>query len=1000
MEKFVHDFITKPESFYLEDDNRLHVPVAGKLKNEDVVFLKIDEVTFDEKAPRKEALENVLSTMRVQGVNFLYLIVGDGKKVSFYYGLAKDIVQVSHKQYGIKKLGKEVLKRSLEGNFRGSIISEVSEADTNAILSNIQSMKYIQTFDGVPGVSKDNEKYQGLDRLVDIMLGDVFAVVVTAKHLPYAAVRKIEQNIYAFCNNLAPIAKKSVQNSNSDSKTEVKSTATGINESIADSNSKAETNNFGISNQETRQETTTFDDDSSRTQSTGTTDSSKTGSKSITEGTTKTNGNSKTVTEGDNITKGQSSSENVEYINKEAQDWLKYIDEVLLKRLDYGKGKGVFLSTVTIFTNSPNSKIKLENTITALFSSDVGNQVPLRAKALDTDGEYIKTIKNLQIPIGEFIEPIKSTEVFTRAALSQYTTNQKAFLANWFSTGELAILAGLPQKETVGLSLREEVEFGLNYKDNINECDKLHLGSLVQSGRVLDNIQINLDRGELNKHIFVTGVTGSGKTTTCQKILLESGMPFLVIEPAKTEYRVLTRDYDDILIFTLGKDKVAPFRLNPLEFFKHESISSHVDMLKASIESAFDMEAAIPQIIEKAIYESYQQCGWNIADDTNSLYDDPFADDVEAFPTLAEVIKNCKKVVDEQGFDERLKNDYIGSINARLQGLIVGAKGMMLNTRRSINFRDLVHRRVILEIEDIRSGAEKSLVMGFIMSNLIEAIKAEYFVDTTGFKHITLVEEAHRLLAKYEPGDSLSKKQGVETFANMLAEVRKYGESLIIADQIPAKLTPEVLKNTNTKIVHKLFAQDDKDAVGNTMALTKEQVKYLSYLDPGRVVAFSPGWEKALQVQVLKKTNTTSGKLIDEETIRRRVIEYYAKDYKKNFFYGLGVLLEKPDIDKVNLLLSSAHLFDELDKEYIHIIDKSEVTDKFRKLCDEVEKMIGFEGVQRYFIRRFYHVDKNDKENLIVQALNIMFNNMQNGITSFADMDIIVSNGLSSKRRI
>ena len=88
----------------------------------------------------------------------------------------------------------------------------------------------------------------------------------------------------------------------------------------------------------------------------------------------------------------------------------------------------------------------------------------------------------------------------------------------------------------------------------------------------------------------------------------------------------------------------------------------------------------------------------------------------------------------------------------------------------------------------------------------------------------------------------------------MLAEVRKYGESLIIVDQIPDKMTPEILKNTNTKIVHKLFAQDDKDAVGNTMALTDEQKSFLSNLPPGRAVMFSQGWTKAIQLQVRKKT--------------------------------------------------------------------------------------------------------------------------------------------------
>ncbi len=117
--------------------------------------------------------------------------------------------------------------------------------------------------------------------------------------------------------------------------------------------------------------------------------------------------------------------------------------------------------------------------------------------------------------------------------------------------------------------------------------------------------------------------------------------------------------------------------------------------------------------------------------------------------------------------------------------------------------------------------------MGLILVNLNEAIKIKYR-ENRDFKHITLIEEAHRLLSKYEVGDSPNKKRGVESFTDMLAEIRKYGESLIIVDQIPNKLTSEVLKNTNTKIVHRLFAIDDKEAIGNTMALTDEQKNFLS----------------------------------------------------------------------------------------------------------------------------------------------------------------------------
>lgn len=478
------------------------------------------------------------------------------------------------------------------------------------------------------------------------------------------------------------------------------------------------------------------------------------------------------------------------------------------------------------------------------------------------------------------------------------------YAGNWMSVRELAQMAGLPQKEVVGLRLKEEVEFGLN----VSLCPEsaetsVNLGTLVKSGSLAKGCEVVLDGNQLDRHVFVAGVTGSGKTTTCQTLLLSSGWPFLVIEPAKTEYRGLKNaekaeireQCKDLLVFTLGDDTVAPFRLNPFELIPGESVTARVDMLMASITAAFDMEAAIPQLIERAIYACYEECGWSVDDNSNAKFEDPFADGVFAFPTLSDILRMTEKVVDEQGFDDRLKRDYIGSIKARLQGLTLGAKGFMLDCPRSIDFMKLLDKKVVLELEPIPNAAQKSLIIGFVLTNLLQAVKRKYQTTNAKVNHITLIEEAHRLLSKPEPGGSPSQKQAAETFADMLAEIRKYGESLVIADQIPGKLTPEVMKNTNTKIIHRLFAQDDKEAVGHTMGLEEDQAKFLSNLAVGRAVVFNGNWPKAIQVQI-SQTFRTDAKIPKDENkiLRSGALAFYADDYKRGVFGMSHLLTKKP----------------------------------------------------------------------------------------------------------
>ena len=221
-----------------------------------------------------------------------------------------------------------------------------------------------------------------------------------------------------------------------------------------------------------------------------------------------------------------------------------------------------------------------------------------------------------------------------------------------------------------------------------------------------------------------------------------------------------------------------------------------------------------------------------------------------------------------------------------------GGKEFLLNTSSSVDFIDLLEHKVVFELENIRSSAEKSLIMGFILINLSEAIREKYHMDGK-FQHITLVEEAHRLLSKYQSGDSPSKKQSVEMFSDMLAEIRKYGECLIIADQIPNKLTPDVLKNTNTKIIHRIFAADDKEAIGNTIMLKDEQKEFLSNLPAGRAVYFTTGTDKAIQIKIDRETDTSEQAPTNAE-VRNSVLAYYRVNYKRGLYKGLELFDTEP----------------------------------------------------------------------------------------------------------
>ncbi|NQZ50301.1 MAG: ATP-binding protein [Moritella sp.] len=276
--------------------------------------------------------------------------------------------------------------------------------------------------------------------------------------------------------------------------------------------------------------------------------------------------------------------------------------------------------------------------------------------------------------------------------------------------------------------------------------------------------------------------------------------------------------------------------------------------MKAAFTAAFPMEAAMPYLLEEAIYECYKDYGWNTdgweyTEDANIYFEQPWESNGACWPIMDDLLKNMDRVVKSKNFDSRLESDYTASLVARFKNLTVGAKGQMLNCRLSTDLVELLDKKVIFELDDLKSPEDKCLMMGLIIVRLSEAIKMRFMRDPE-FKHISLIEEAHRLLEKPSPGDDGSRKHAVGMFTDLLAEVRKYGESLVIVDQIPNKLAPEVLKNTNMKIIHKLFAKDDRSAIGDTVGLDDEQKDFLTDLRIGEVVIYSGEWSKAVHAKI------------------------------------------------------------------------------------------------------------------------------------------------------
>jgi hypothetical protein len=469
-------------------------------------------------------------------------------------------------------------------------------------------------------------------------------------------------------------------------------------------------------------------------------------------------------------------------------------------------------------------------------------------------------------------------------------------LSTPLTADELARLVELPRREVPGIRLQPTTDFGRN-PVRVPADDAIRLAHLVVDGDERSDRSVDVAASEFARHAFVTGFTGTGKTTTLLQILksFDAGfepldgdpyrVPFLVLEPAGDEYRRLLKldqfrapegGRSRLRVFTLGNEDVVPFRYSPFRFVPGVSLTTHIEMMMETFSAAWPMYPPLPFILRRAIDRSYSQYGWDLrtgknphvtVDMTDTAAVRAFPRLEEYLPTLDDLYANIDPVADEMKYQGEVSVNSRAALKARISSLMEEGKGNMLNVRYSIPFETIFDSPCVLEMESMVRDEQKCLMMGLILSQLYQHRRVQYRERNTKrdlgepeqnirLRHVTVFEEAHRLLRRPESlregGDVQAK--AVETFSNMIAEIRKYGEGFIIADQTPSKIVPDVLKNTSIKIAHRLPSRDDREALGQAMGMTPEQSSICAQLMPGEAIFHSEGQHKPLWIKTISET--------------------------------------------------------------------------------------------------------------------------------------------------
>jgi len=379
-------------------------------------------------------------------------------------------------------------------------------------------------------------------------------------------------------------------------------------------------------------------------------------------------------------------------------------------------------------------------------------------------------------------------------------------------------------------------------------------------GKLADtDAQLSVDVNSLSKHALIAGSTGSGKTTMVLEILRQlwpaadasvRRVPFLVIEPVNdvaNDYRKLLNlpEFEnDLVVFTVGDERSRPLRFNPFAVPEGVLVGEHMSALLAAFKAAFGLFDPLPAIYEEAIAETYASAGILPSETSDG--------EATNWPTVVGFSLAMTRATSGLGYSGDVKANLESSSVIRAKQLLSGPCASVFRTNRILDAEWLLTRPVIVELKTLGSSEEQALLIALLINAITEHYKANRGAQSE-LQHVTVIEEAHRLLARAKGGggsaQSQAKEQAAEAFANVLAENRKYGEGIIIAEQIPSKLVEDAVKNTNLKVMCRLTAEEERDYLGQSMAMSPEQRLAAPRLKRGEAMVYSD--ELAYTTEVL-----------------------------------------------------------------------------------------------------------------------------------------------------
>lgn len=789
-----------------------------------VRLYRVTEMVYQKGESVTDKFTTVFNTLSVYNASVFILIDSDGKENRFYIGVRNNEADASPDKRSTVTLG-DTLKQTLIGHFPGAKVENEDRKQIGELSRKLEKLSNVASVSVVG--NRRNEKtapdegfIQGLEKLCLAMSGRPYmGLIIADSQSPQSVqiMRKAYQDLYT---SLSPLQKVQITDSISMSSTRSKSFAEMDGKQKAALIGSAAISLAGI----------------------GLGVRAALGLKKHIEPVSgamlggqiggQLNGFINALAPNEQIGETESKSTSSTLENKTVTDMMALIDEALKKTVEYDSYGLWNVAGYFISDDMAAAEIAASNYRSLMNGEGSGREL-----------SAINTWRSRnEAGLGNFYDLTTYLSRFTHPQFI-YGGNIHVNAAAAVSGKELGLHLGFPRSTIPGLPVIEHAEFGkevISYQmipaARRTSEESVTVGSIFDLGQVTDK-KVNLDSKSLSMHTFITGSTGSGKSNTVYQLLTElkqNSTPFLVIEPAKGEYKDVFGHAPDVHVFSTNPNTARLVNLNPFQFPDAIHVLEHVDGLVEIFSVCWPMYDAMPAFFKDAILRSYEVVGWDLGSST-------FDGEEPEYPDFEVLAEQLDLLIGSSAYAAEIKANYRGALLTRVKSLTVGLNKYIFTTEQT-PYALLFDQNCILDISRVKSTETKALIMGVMVYLLNEYRVAQKTANNDGLRHVTVLEEAHNLLKNVSGRESELVGKSVEMLTNTIAEIRTYGEGFVIVDQSPSSVDIAAIKNTNTKIVLRTPEAHDREAVGRSMGLTDHQVNEIAKLPSGVAVVYQNNW--------------------------------------------------------------------------------------------------------------------------------------------------------------